>query len=170
MLSKKDGFTKEVRLCLSLSLRGKQTSQNRDPLRSRCGWTLFFHHCLPDKTTTEWTLNDVLRSETHLQSVFFMLLIFTQFYWGWICNWIFVMHLFIYLHCLVSQNCSLRFRLFIQHVLLFFLQSIIFIRDRNARGQEISGYIDYSHRLKSEDFEPYFSGKKRLLPKTSDLR
>uniref|UniRef100_UPI003D6F5C2B cilia- and flagella-associated protein 299 n=1 Tax=Danio rerio TaxID=7955 RepID=UPI003D6F5C2B len=49
------------------------------------------------------------------------------------------------------------------------MNSIIFIRDQNARGQEISAYIDYSHRLKSEDFEPYFSGKKRLLPKTSDL-
>ncbi|KAK9974536.1 hypothetical protein ABG768_022625 [Culter alburnus] len=47
--------------------------------------------------------------------------------------------------------------------------SIIFIRDRNSRGQEISGYIDYSHRLKFEDFEPYFSGKERFLPKTTDL-
>lgn len=50
------------------------------------------------------------------------------------------------------------------------LQSIIFIRDKNARGQEISGYIDYAHRLKTEDFESYFSGKKRLLPRPSDLR
>ncbi|KAG1937390.1 cilia- and flagella-associated protein 299 [Pimephales promelas] len=49
------------------------------------------------------------------------------------------------------------------------MTSIIFIRDRNSRGQEISAYIDYSHRLKSEDFEPYFSGKKRFLPKTTDL-
>ncbi|KAL2092571.1 hypothetical protein ACEWY4_012369 [Coilia grayii] len=51
-----------------------------------------------------------------------------------------------------------------------FSRSIIFIRDRNAQGQEISGYIDYSHRLKLEDFEPYFSGKKRLLPRSTDLR
>lgn len=49
------------------------------------------------------------------------------------------------------------------------MTSIIFIRDKNARGQEISGYIDYAHRLKTEDFEPYFSGKKRLLPRPSDL-
>ncbi|XP_016416564.1 uncharacterized protein C4orf22 homolog [Sinocyclocheilus rhinocerous] len=49
------------------------------------------------------------------------------------------------------------------------MTSIIFIRDRNSHGQEISGYIDYSHRLKSEDFEPYFSGKKRLMPKPTDL-
>merc|ERR1711924_392825 len=28
------------------------------------------------------------------------------------------------------------------------LSTIIFIRDKNAKGQEISGYIDYGHRLK----------------------
>ncbi|XP_056600910.1 cilia- and flagella-associated protein 299 isoform X2 [Triplophysa dalaica] len=50
------------------------------------------------------------------------------------------------------------------------MNSIIFIRDRNSHGHEISGYIDYSHRLKTEDFEPYFSGKKRLLPRPTDLR
>merc|ERR1712110_924478 len=49
------------------------------------------------------------------------------------------------------------------------MTSIIFIRDFNSRGQEISGYIDYAQRLKNEDFEQYFSGKKRLLPKSTDL-
>ncbi|XP_012992434.1 cilia- and flagella-associated protein 299 [Esox lucius] len=49
------------------------------------------------------------------------------------------------------------------------MKSIIFLRDRNALGQEVSGYIDYSHRLKTEDFEPYFNGKKRLLPRPTDL-
>jgi len=49
------------------------------------------------------------------------------------------------------------------------MTSIIFIRDKNARGQEISGYIDYASRLKHEDFSGYFSGKKRLLPKSTDL-
>merc|ERR1711912_224237 len=49
------------------------------------------------------------------------------------------------------------------------MTSIIFIRDKNVRGQEISGYIDFAHRLKTEDFEPYFTGKKRLLPRPSDL-
>ena len=48
-------------------------------------------------------------------------------------------------------------------------QSIIFIRDYNSKGQEISGYIDYAHRLKTEDFEPYFSSRRKLLPKPSDL-
>ncbi|XP_063281435.1 cilia- and flagella-associated protein 299 [Pelobates fuscus] len=49
------------------------------------------------------------------------------------------------------------------------MTSIIFIRDKNVRGQELSGYIDYSHRLKTEDFEIYFSGKKKLLPRPTDL-
>ena len=48
-------------------------------------------------------------------------------------------------------------------------QSIIFIRDRNIKGQEISGYIDYAHRLKIEDCNPYFEGKKKFLPKNTDL-
>lgn len=49
------------------------------------------------------------------------------------------------------------------------LATIIFIRDYNSKGHEISGYIDYGHRLKTEDFRPYFLGKKRLLPRSSDL-
>eukprot|EP00455_Lapot_gusevi_P021869 TRINITY_DN22843_c0_g1_i1.p1 TRINITY_DN22843_c0_g1~~TRINITY_DN22843_c0_g1_i1.p1 ORF type:complete len:239 (-),score=29.34 TRINITY_DN22843_c0_g1_i1:26-742(-) len=49
------------------------------------------------------------------------------------------------------------------------LTSIIFIRDRNKDGQEISGYLDYAHRLKTEDFTPYFDGSKKLLPRPSDL-
>jgi len=49
------------------------------------------------------------------------------------------------------------------------LTSIIFIRDRNHKKQEISGYIDLAHRLKTEDFSTYFKKKKRLLPRPSDL-
>lgn len=48
------------------------------------------------------------------------------------------------------------------------LATIIFIRDY-VRGQEVSAYIDYGHRLRTENFEEYFSGAKRLLPKRSDL-
>ena len=33
----------------------------------------------------------------------------------------------------------------------------------------MSGYIDYSHRLKTEQFELYFDTKKRLMPKPTDL-
>eukprot|EP00071_Canis_lupus_P035806 XP_022269363.1 uncharacterized protein C4orf22 homolog isoform X4 [Canis lupus familiaris] len=50
------------------------------------------------------------------------------------------------------------------------VSTVIFIRDRNSHGQEVSGYIDYAHRLKIEDFEVYFSGKRRLLPKPTDMR
>lgn len=49
------------------------------------------------------------------------------------------------------------------------LSTIIFIRDRNAKGQEISGYIDYGHRLRMENFVPYFERKKKLLPRSTDL-
>lgn len=49
------------------------------------------------------------------------------------------------------------------------LTTIVFIRDKNAKGQEVSGYLDYAHRLKTMDFEAVFDGKKSLLPKPGDL-
>ncbi|CAL8104993.1 unnamed protein product [Calicophoron daubneyi] len=49
------------------------------------------------------------------------------------------------------------------------MSTIIFIRDKNSRGQEISGYIDYAHRLKTEDFTQYFMEKKKILPRPGDL-
>jgi hypothetical protein len=49
------------------------------------------------------------------------------------------------------------------------LSTIIFIRDIDKRGHEVSGYIDYGHRLKTEDFEEYFARKKKFMPKPSDL-
>eukprot|EP00899_Mesostigma_viride_P017864 jgi/Mesvir1/26079/Mv06802-RA.1 len=49
------------------------------------------------------------------------------------------------------------------------LTTIIFIRDRNSKGQEVSGYIDFANRLKSDNMEAVFERKKRLLPKESDL-
>jgi hypothetical protein len=49
-------------------------------------------------------------------------------------------------------------------------QTIVFIRHRNSRGQEISGYIDYAHRIKTDSkLEDYFTGKRRMLPRPSDL-
>ena len=48
------------------------------------------------------------------------------------------------------------------------LMTIIFIRDKTFKN-EISGYIDYAHRLKTEDFKPYFENKKKLLPRPTDL-
>ncbi|KAM6266848.1 cilia- and flagella-associated protein 299 isoform 1-T1 [Spheniscus humboldti] len=50
------------------------------------------------------------------------------------------------------------------------ISSIIFIRDRNSHHQEVSAYIDYAHRLTTDNFEVYFSGKKRLFPRNTDLR
>ncbi|CAG9312886.1 unnamed protein product [Blepharisma stoltei] len=52
------------------------------------------------------------------------------------------------------------------------LTTIIFIRDLQFKGnkkREISGYIDYNHRLKTENFEEYFNGTKLLLPTPQDL-
>ncbi|KAI8818984.1 uncharacterized protein EV422DRAFT_551132 [Fimicolochytrium jonesii] len=49
------------------------------------------------------------------------------------------------------------------------LTSIIFIRTYNAKNQEISGYIDYAHRLKTENFEPYFLRTRALMPRTTDM-
>ena len=47
------------------------------------------------------------------------------------------------------------------------LLTIIFLRHRGKHM--ISGYIDFAHRLKTEDFKPYFTGQKLLLPKPTDL-
>jgi len=50
------------------------------------------------------------------------------------------------------------------------LTTILFIRHKNSRGQEISGYIDFAHRLKTDtQVESYFTRKKLLLPRPSDL-
>ena len=49
------------------------------------------------------------------------------------------------------------------------LLTIIFIRDRNHLGHEISAYMDYAHRLKIEDFTSFFLGQHKLIPSTNDL-
>jgi hypothetical protein len=49
------------------------------------------------------------------------------------------------------------------------LSTLIYVRDYNKKGHEISGYIDYAHRLKTTNFELVFDKKKRLLPTTGDL-
>ena len=43
--------------------------------------------------------------------------------------------------------------------------SLASIFTTNFNASFMSGYIDYAHRLKSENFEPYFERKKRLMPK-----
>eukprot|EP00210_Caulerpa_lentillifera_P009430 g8991.t1 len=49
------------------------------------------------------------------------------------------------------------------------LATIVFIRDFNSKGQEVSGYIDYGHRLKTQTMEDVFDRKKRFLPRPTDL-
>ncbi|XP_037115079.1 cilia- and flagella-associated protein 299 isoform X4 [Syngnathus acus] len=49
------------------------------------------------------------------------------------------------------------------------MTSLLFIRDVNAAGQEVSGYLDYAHKLQTRDFAPYFSGRKKLVPGPRDL-
>ncbi|XP_026190629.1 uncharacterized protein C4orf22 homolog [Cyclospora cayetanensis] len=49
------------------------------------------------------------------------------------------------------------------------LSTIIFIRHMNAKGLEISAYIDLADRLKAPDFPDILAGKKKLLPRASDL-
>ena len=44
------------------------------------------------------------------------------------------------------------------------MTTIIFIRDKNSRGQEISWYTNYAQRLKTEYCEPYFTRKKDSYP------
>ena len=77
---------------------------------------------------------------------------------------------------LASASCDLTQHTFLQAlanreelVRAGKLTSIIFIRTKNQVGQEISGYVDYAQRLKTEAFEPYFQGKKKFMPKPTDL-
>ena len=49
------------------------------------------------------------------------------------------------------------------------MTTIIYIRDQKKGKNEISGYIDLAHRLKTEDFRQIFEGKKQLMPKPTDL-
>ena len=47
--------------------------------------------------------------------------------------------------------------------------TIIFIRYRDTNKKEYSAYIDYRERLKIDNFEDIFNGKKDLIPRSSDL-
>jgi Domain of unknown function (DUF4464) len=49
------------------------------------------------------------------------------------------------------------------------LATIVFIRDYNAKKQEISGYIDYGQRLQAGGMDAVFALSSRLLPKPNDL-
>lgn len=49
------------------------------------------------------------------------------------------------------------------------IATIVFLRNFTKSGFEISGYIDFAHRLTNEDWTPFFHGKKRLRLRPSDL-
>ncbi|KOC64587.1 Uncharacterized protein C4orf22 like protein [Habropoda laboriosa] len=49
------------------------------------------------------------------------------------------------------------------------ISTIIFIRNLTKLQFEVSGYIDFSDRLEKENWLPYFQGKKKIWPCTSDL-
>ncbi|PRD35606.1 UNVERIFIED_CONTAM: hypothetical protein NCL1_11055 [Trichonephila clavipes] len=49
------------------------------------------------------------------------------------------------------------------------LATIIFIRNVNEKGEEVSAYIDYTHRLRIENWNVYFTGEKKIVPLETDL-
>ena len=56
-----------------------------------------------------------------------------------------------------------------EHVRNGRMTTIIFIRIANKGKNEISGYIDLAHRLKTDDFKKIYEGKDILRPKPTDL-
>ena len=49
------------------------------------------------------------------------------------------------------------------------MTTILFIRCKNKAGNEISGYIDLAHRMKTENFRNVFQQDETIVPKPSDL-
>jgi hypothetical protein len=49
------------------------------------------------------------------------------------------------------------------------LNTIIFVRVANSKNMEISSYIDYAHRLETDDLSQVYKGLKKFLPKKTDL-
>jgi hypothetical protein len=47
--------------------------------------------------------------------------------------------------------------------------TIIFVRYKEQSGKEASAYIDYRDRLKNDNIEEIFNGKKDLVPRPTDL-
>uniref|UniRef100_A0A1Y1NJQ3 Cilia- and flagella-associated protein 299 n=1 Tax=Photinus pyralis TaxID=7054 RepID=A0A1Y1NJQ3_PHOPY len=47
--------------------------------------------------------------------------------------------------------------------------TIIFVRYYTPTGFEVSGYIDYAHRLKLENWKPFFKSEKKFWPRNTDL-
>lgn len=49
------------------------------------------------------------------------------------------------------------------------VQKIKKITDEKPKKREISGYIDLAHRMQTENFRDYFTGKLKLKPRPTDL-
>ncbi|KAG7307100.1 hypothetical protein JYU34_007237 [Plutella xylostella] len=49
------------------------------------------------------------------------------------------------------------------------VQTIIFVRNLTRAGFEISGYVDFAHRLLTKDWRPFFHEDALLWPRSSDL-
>ena len=49
------------------------------------------------------------------------------------------------------------------------MTTILFIRTLHNGKNEVSGYIDLAHRMKSEEFKNIFMNKVKIEPKISDL-
>lgn len=66
---------------------------------------------------------------------------------------------------------------FIYFFIIYFFQTIIFVRHHTKSGFEISGYIDFEHSLRRSnsreegavDWHLIFMEKKRLWPQQTDL-
>jgi len=49
------------------------------------------------------------------------------------------------------------------------MTTILFIRCKHKDNQEISGYIDLAHRMKTEDFRAVFMKNEIIVPNMRDL-
>ena len=49
------------------------------------------------------------------------------------------------------------------------LTTVLFLRTHNAKGQEVSGYIDVGHRLLAGAMDRVFAEDVQLMPQQGDL-
>jgi hypothetical protein len=85
-----------------------------------------------------------------------------------VCDGVYV-YVYVYVHvCVCVCVCVCVYVCVYVSVCIYKISSILSAETR-ALVSFHTGYIDYAHRLKTEDFVPYFTRKKRLLPRPSDL-
>ena len=49
------------------------------------------------------------------------------------------------------------------------MTTVLFLRTYVKDKNEVSGYIDLAHRMKTEDFRAIFMGNEIIVPKPTDL-